>query len=211
MPVGISFSPHKYEFNGSVTTDVLTDGIPAVSEKDILYAYVDDEIRGIAAPVYLDFTDSYIFPLMVYSNKPEGELIHFRYFDSESNMFHDCLEKVLFKADMTIANPFKSFKLNTVSDKKSVMNDMSPDMDLTVYPNPFKSSLDIQFDIAEISDVRLTISDQYGKTIKILLDQELDPDNYSFRWVCNEEPAGVYFIRLQAGERSMVQKVVRIP
>ena len=205
-----SLSPYKYEFNGSVTADVLIDGISARSEKDRLYAYVDDEIRGIAYGLYLDFQDSYIFPLMIYSNKPEGEIVHFRYYNSEKNKFYECLENILFKTDMIISNPFKSFRMNAVSEKKSAMNDALSDMQLITYPNPFENCLNIQFTLPELTDVRVTVSDQYGNILKVLMDQTLNPDNYTIQWICDEEPAGMYVIRLQTGNKFMVQKVVLI-
>ncbi|HBE43324.1 MAG TPA: hypothetical protein DDW27_19410 [Bacteroidales bacterium] len=206
-----SFSPHRYEFNGSITANVLINGIPAGSEKDILYAYADDEIRGIAHGLYIDVLDSYIYPLMIHSNTVEGENIHFRYYNAESKRFYNCSETITFKADMIISTPLKSFKLNVISDQKSMMNDVRSDIELTAYPNPFNDYLQIEFKIPEISNVRLSVSDQYGKTIKVLLDQELDPENYSIRWMCNEEPAGIYVIRLRAGNRLTVKKVVLIP
>jgi len=211
LPVDNTFSPHKYEFNGSVTAELVMAGITELSEKDILYAYADDEIRGLAHGMFLKSKDSFIFPLMIHSNKPDGETISFRYYKYEQNKFYTCLENLPFKADMIISNPFKPFRINLISDNKSTVNDASPDLQFRVYPNPVESSLNIEFGIAEISDVRLTISDQYGKTIKVLLDQEMDPDHYSIQWIYNKEPAGVYFIRLQTGERYIVQKVVLVP
>ncbi len=210
MPVDYSFSPHKYEFNGSVTADVMLDDIPARSEKDILYAYVDEEIRGVAYGLYLDFQDSYIFPLMIHSNKPEGEIVHFRYYNSENNKFYECLENIPFKTDMIISNPVKSFRMNVVSEKKSAMDDASSDLQLTAYPNPFENLLNIGFTVPELSDVRVTVSDQYGNILKVLIDQELNPDKYTIQWICEEEPAGMYIIRLQAGNKFIVQKVVLI-
>jgi len=62
IPLEQSFSPYKYEFNGSVTANVFIDGIPVRSEKDMLYAYVDDEIRGITHGLYLDFQGLLYFP-----------------------------------------------------------------------------------------------------------------------------------------------------
>ena len=206
-----SFSPNKYEFNGSVTANVLVNDIPPRSEKDRLYAYVDDEIRGIANGMYLDFQDSYIFPLMIFSNKPEGEIVHFKYYNSENNKFYECLENIPFKTDMIISSPFKSFKMNVVSERKSAMDDASSDLQLTAYPNPFENILNIGFTVPELSDVRVTVSDQYGNILKVLIDQELNPDNYTIQWTCEAEPAGIYIIRIQAGNRFIVRKVLLIP
>jgi serine protease AprX len=90
------------------------------------------------------------------------------------------------------------------------MDDASSDMQLIAYPNPFENLLNIGFTVPELTDVRVTVSDQYGNILKVLMDQALNPDNYTIQWVCDEEPAGMYIIRLQAGNRFIVQKVVLI-
>ena len=209
-PIEHSFSPYKYEFNGSVTADVLIEGSPARSEKDILFAYVDDEIRGIARGLYLDFKDSYIFPLMIHSNMPQGEIVKFRYYNYENNIFYNCRENIQFKADMIISDPVKSFTINTVSDKKSAMDDASSDLQLIAYPNPFEKLLNIGLTVPEVTDVRVTVSDQYGNILKVIMDQALNSGKYTIQWKCEDEPAGVYLIRLQTGNKFIVQKVLLI-
>ncbi len=210
LPVDNSFSPHKYEFNGSVTAELVMAGITEFSEKDILYAYADDEIRGIAHGMFLESKDSFIFPLMIHSNKPEGETISFRYYNSEQNKFYSCLEDLTFKADMVISNTSKPFSINVLSDNKSALNDAASDLQFRVYPNPFESVLNIGFNIHELSDVRVTVSDQYGNIIKVLIDQPLTSDNYTLQWICEGEPAGLYVVSIRTGNLFKAEKVLRI-
>jgi hypothetical protein len=211
LPLDNSFSPHKYEFNGSVTAELAMDGITERSEKDILYAYADDEIRGVAHGIFLDSKGSYIFPLMIHSNIPDGEKIHFRYYNSAQNRFYECLENLSFNADMIISNPVEPFVINVLTDSKSAIGDASADLHFRVFPNPFDNILNIGFNLSELSDVRVTVSDQFGNIIKVIIDQVLSADNYTFEWVCEGEPAGMYVVSIRTGNLFKAEKVLRIP
>lgn len=73
------------------------------------------------------------------------------------------------------------------------------------YPNPFFSSTQIDYELAETADVSLLIFDAAGRKIRSLLDEEPQPpDRYEVSWNGRDDngvlvPAGVYFCRLEAG------------
>jgi len=206
-----SFIPNKYEFNGSVTARVFIDGLPAGSENDILYAYVDNEIRGIARGLYFSHSDTYIYPLMIHSNLSEGETIQFKYFEARKNRLYTCAGNISFKSDMVIANPLKSFELHTISNLNKGKDDTDSELELTTYPNPFDKVLNIEFKIPESAHVRLTVCDLAGNDIAILLDQDLKPDHFRINWSPQSGSGGIYIIRIQAGSRYCFRKVIFMP
>ena len=74
------------------------------------------------------------------------------------------------------------------------------------FPNPFNPSTLINFSIENQSKVNLTIYDMLGKKVTVLLDRYLPTGQYGENWNGKNDsgkimPAGVYFARLDTGNR----------
>ena len=81
------------------------------------------------------------------------------------------------------------------------------------YPNPFNPSTNIQFDVHQGGKVRLTIYNNLGQTIKVLIDGTLSIGNYNMVWDGLDETdkrvsSGLYFYRLEWEGQSMVRPMV---
>ncbi|UCG42335.1 MAG: T9SS type A sorting domain-containing protein [candidate division WOR-3 bacterium] len=79
-------------------------------------------------------------------------------------------------------------------------------------PNPFSRSTRIRYSLANASRVRLLAYDLSGRRVTTLADIDMEPGHHELVWHGNsgrrQMPAGVYFIRLQAGETDMVERVL---
>jgi len=75
-------------------------------------------------------------------------------------------------------------------------------------PNPGKYETEINFQIPEAMHVRLTLFNQLGQQVKVLIDSNAPAGNNKV--VLNREglPNGVYFYRLQAGEKVATKKMI---
>jgi len=78
-------------------------------------------------------------------------------------------------------------------------------------PNPFFHRADVAFEIVEPSVVRLTVFSPAGREIVRLLDEPLGSGRHVRSWDGRDAhgrdvPGGVYFYRLDAGRRTLVQK-----
>ena len=51
-----------------------------------------------------------------------------------------------------------------------------------IYPNPFNPIANIQFEISEITHVTLSIYDLNGRQLNILIDNKMNPGQYSSLW-----------------------------
>lgn len=83
---------------------------------------------------------------------------------------------------------------------------------LRVYPNPFSNRMTIEFSLSELEKVVLTVFNQHGQIVNQLIDSELDPGKHQRLWDGSDFggtklPAGVYFLRLQVGEKWITEKV----
>jgi hypothetical protein len=206
-----SFEPSGYEFNGSVTASVKVNGVLAGAQEDTLYAFVNNEVRGVISGQYFSPKDVYLFPIMIHSNQSEGENVEFRYYSAEKDKVYHCNTTIQFKTDMIISDAVNPFILNVVTGlASSIIPEKSEDLILKSYPNPFDHYLNIEYVLSELSWVRLTIYDALGRKVKILVDNEQRPDNYLFRWNSSESSEGMYIIKLQTNSLQKTQTVILI-
>lgn len=70
------------------------------------------------------------------------------------------------------------------------------------YPNPFNASTTIKFSLPEASDVSIQIYDILGRSIETLISGTQPAGTHSITWHADNQPSGVYFYRIQAGNYS---------
>jgi len=80
-------------------------------------------------------------------------------------------------------------------------------------PNPFNPSTTIWFELAEASQVRLTVYNVKGEKVKVLADKVMSAGRRSVEWdgrtdAGKQVSSGVYFYRLKAGKFSSTRKMV---
>ena len=78
------------------------------------------------------------------------------------------------------------------------------------YPNPFNPSTQIRFDIAKASGVKLTIYNQLGQQVTLLVNGELQAGSYSYNFDASAYPSGVYFYKLETEDFTQTKKMLLI-
>ena len=82
-----------------------------------------------------------------------------------------------------------------------------------VFPNPFNPVTTIQFTLPMVETwhaVSLQIYDISGTLVETLMDEQLAPGQYTVKWNATEFSSGVYFLKLEAGNFSQVEKLMLI-
>ncbi len=84
--------------------------------------------------------------------------------------------------------------------------------ELISYPNPFSNSTTIRFNSKNSGRIKLKIYNLSGFPVKTLIDGYYEAGESSLRWNgCDDSgtrlPAGIYFIRLQAGKEIYTEKL----
>lgn len=75
------------------------------------------------------------------------------------------------------------------------------------YPNPFNPSTRIEFSLPASEHVTLRIFNILGAEVATLLAKDLGAGEHSVEWNASGFASGVYFCRLQAGEKSFIRKL----
>lgn len=79
---------------------------------------------------------------------------------------------------------------------------------LTNYPNPFNPSTTISFVIEKREQVKLSIYDVTGRLIDELVNDILEPNNYSVRFNGKDLSSGIYFAKLSTSSKYQVIKLL---
>jgi len=83
-----------------------------------------------------------------------------------------------------------------------------------IFPNPFNPIANIQFEISEFTQATLSIYDLNGRLLKILLDNKMNPGQYSSVWSGTDMQgyqvsSGIYLVVLEAGRQKVqTRKIV---
>lgn len=78
------------------------------------------------------------------------------------------------------------------------------------YPNPFNSSTVIRFSVPQKSHIAVSINDILGRTVQVLLNQELPAGNYATSFDARNLPSGIYICTLRSGENVLSIKMMLI-
>ncbi|HEX2788283.1 MAG TPA: YCF48-related protein [Ignavibacteria bacterium] len=76
------------------------------------------------------------------------------------------------------------------------------------YPNPFNPVTKIEFDLPELSFVKLAVYDILGREVSVLINKELTRGKYAYSWNAINTPSGIYFCRMQTEGYSSVKKML---
>lgn len=83
------------------------------------------------------------------------------------------------------------------------------------HPNPTAEQTILAFDLPEPRSVRASVYDAAGRLVRVLANEALPGGKHQRTWdrrdqAGNRVPAGIYFLRLDAGEQRSRQRVVII-
>jgi len=192
---------------------VLPDGAD-VTDRHLVAALVDGEIRGVKRAVHVPVLDQYRVFLMIRSNETDGEQVAFQIYDPDREGIF-AIEQVLeFTADAVIGEVSEPMML-------SASGEPIPFADLPLrfvleqnFPNPFSPKTTIRYALPAASRVSLRIFDVSGRLVRQLVhEHEQRPGRYDVVWEGTDLAGrrvvpGLYFYRLQAGAFRETRKMV---
>jgi hypothetical protein len=87
------------------------------------------------------------------------------------------------------------------------MNQVS---DLIAFPNPSEGAIQVQFKIAEESDVNLSLYNQIGQLVQNILDKRMPVGSYRYSVDLERLPDGVYILTLRTEKQILDSKLLII-
>ncbi len=77
------------------------------------------------------------------------------------------------------------------------------------FPNPFDVETTINFTIHERAQIRLEISDAYGRVLDVLVNGQLNEGQYTKRWDASAYAPGTYYYSLYANTELLTKKMIK--
>ncbi len=76
------------------------------------------------------------------------------------------------------------------------------------YPNPFSSITNISYTLSKPAHVELSVYNMLGQKIATLFDGEMSAGTHSDRWDAQNVPSGIYFLKINVGNNSIIKKAL---
>lgn len=92
-------------------------------------------------------------------------------------------------------------------DQKSIPSEISL---LQNYPNPFNPSTNITFKLPEQARIKLTVFDLLGRKVSSLADEIRSAGTHIINWNAGELSSGVYFYKLEVGNKVLTRRMLLI-
>jgi len=80
---------------------------------------------------------------------------------------------------------------------------------LHCYPNPFRTSFAISYELTQMTNVRITIHDISGREIAQVAEGRFEAGSHTATWHPASISNGIYFVNVQTGADNLYQKVVK--
>ena len=79
---------------------------------------------------------------------------------------------------------------------------------ISSYPNPFNPEATIRFDVRKSQRVRLSVFNELGQQVMVLVNGRLEAGQHEARLVAYGLPSGAYFVRLETDTGVVTRTVV---
>ncbi|MFA5832784.1 MAG: T9SS type A sorting domain-containing protein [Bacteroidota bacterium] len=76
------------------------------------------------------------------------------------------------------------------------------------YPNPFNPSTTLSYKIAQAGFVSLKVYDLLGREVATLVNEVMQPGNYTAQWNASGFSSGIYFYKMDAGSFVSTKKMI---
>lgn len=96
----------------------------------------------------------------------------------------------------------------TVSVERSIGQSQTSFILWENYPNPFNPSTTIGYSLPKAAFVSLRIFNTLGEEVASLVSEHQEAGYHQTTWNSSNAPSGVYFYRLQAGDRVETKKMI---
>ena len=204
----------KFQNNMIVTALLESDTLGVNNPADAVAAFIGEELRGIARPVYIPALDAYRVFLMI-QGEP-GEEIGLKIWDADNDIVYHANQILRFQADAIHGTPLDPYLLTKaplgIGDKGYVPDVYSLAQN---YPNPFNPRTMLGFGLPEDGHVSIRIYNMLGQEIRTLVDEDLTAGYRHIIWNSQDDagrqvPSGIYLTVMESGSFREVRKMVML-
>ena len=195
-----SVNIHDYEFNGTITSAIYSDGERINSDDYILAAFDGNECVGYAEELIFPLDGESIYPLMVYNNESNKKLTY-EVYEKSTGQYYNVKQSIPFTSDMRYGNGIEPVVMEFSKEQITEHKISSP------YPNPFNPTVNVDLTLDYNSYVDARVYDIQGREVAVIHDGILNSNKIS--WMANGHASGIYFLRIIVnGQETKYDKIV---
>ncbi len=157
----------------------------SLNENDVVYAFIDGEVRGMAAPTA---NDGLIF-MNIGDNNEEAKPVHFKVWIDNMQQLFDVEGSLAYEAlgEAGSLNEPYIFKLDASNTSAGVRTIGQP------YPNPFNNETMIPFTLGEAGQVELEVYNSMGQLVKSIRESKNSSGSHNITLSRENLQSGMYF------------------
>jgi photosystem II stability/assembly factor-like uncharacterized protein len=179
----------------------------------VITAYSPADLDSLHVPQDIHFS--------VTAFDPDGDLISYRWTRNGQEIGTDSFAVVEFDS----AGPFehvvvavsdsqlvtlREWAFQALDSRERLSLGVPRELQLSAYPNPFNGSASIEFSLPEPGRAELAVFDVCGRRTATLMNGVQPSGRGRTTWSAMEQPSGTYFLRLNAGGRIRIEKILLI-
>jgi hypothetical protein len=84
----------------------------------------------------------------------------------------------------------------------------SADVSSNAYPNPFSNLITIKYKINTSTNVKVSVYNVLGYEVAVLVNQFKDKGVYQTQFKANNMPDGVYYYKIQSGDKTLFKQII---
>ncbi|MEA3286856.1 MAG: T9SS type A sorting domain-containing protein, partial [Candidatus Marinimicrobia bacterium] len=205
-----------YEFSMNITGLLFTHDSVSTDAFDMIGAFVGDECRGVAQPVFIEALDQHMVFMTVYGSADENDPVIFRAYDADSDEELYIEESLVFVPNDIIGNVDEPFiwgaRYLGIGDAGYIPDTYSLSQN---YPNPFNPVTTMGFGLPEDGHVSIRIYNLLGQEIRTLIDQDMTAGYRFVEWNSLDDAgrpmtSGIYLVVMQSGSFREVKKMLML-
>ncbi len=209
-PASWQLNVHRFEKSMSIVTALDVCQMSG-NDGDYLGAFINDELRGFTPLKSHPDLEQGLFFLIVYGESSEAS-IAFKYYSSQLDEFFEVDHTESFVSEKllgSISEPIV-MKVSGVSDCNAITAVGFDEGDISIYPNPFKQSVNIELAPGGSLPVNVKITDLTGRII-----DKFEVRDGRFTWNGrsgdqSKVPAGIYTVTIDNAVTSYQFKILKI-
>ena len=200
--------PSLYENSmNAIAIVVKNTGDNILDDLDEVAAFVGNEVRGHAKTIYIPAIDSYMIFMTIYANQ-DGELLTFKYYDSSTSQEFDLEEKSGFVTNNIIGEVDNPEPLHMATT--TTVSDLNGEEKMSIYPNPFSSTLTINFYSDHAEEIEMSIKDVYGNNIESSM-RKINNGMNVIQWTPGDHVTpGSYIVTMKDSNSYYIKKVIYV-
>ncbi len=209
-------NPRDYEFNMNITGLLFTHDSVSQDGYDMIGAFVGDECRGVAQPVFFEALDQHMVFMNVYGNAEEDDPVFFKAYDASADeelYVEESVEFIPNDIQGTIDEPFVwGARYLGIGDRGYIPEEFSLSQN---FPNPFNPITTMGFGLPEDSHVTIRIYNLLGQEIRTLVDTDFTAGYRFVEWNSLDDhgrlmTSGIYLVVMESGSYRKVHKILML-